>query len=167
MTRWTYLLLATVFLLLGQRSNGQTKTDTTKIQAGKITPRTVCGKYTYQTSHGYTILKIRHTKHFSERGLLYFGWTITAGKWKIQNDTLVLLEKSYRDKPFAKRQKNDTDTSNFIMCNNTLYRINNDKGNKTVGGTYITKRQSRKNYTERKRKIKEQYNRMKKNEEIK
>lgn len=30
MTRWTVFLLTAIFLLLGQRSNGQTKTDTTK-----------------------------------------------------------------------------------------------------------------------------------------
>ncbi|HEX7412632.1 MAG TPA: hypothetical protein VF411_01210 [Bacteroidia bacterium] len=109
------------------------------ISKGKLT-----GKYIGLTMHGYTVLKIKHSNHFKERGLLYWGWIIKYGKWEILNDTILLIKKAYRDKPFDKLKKDRIDTSRFILYNDTLRRLYENKGKKTLGQRYMTNKQWKK-----------------------
>jgi hypothetical protein len=133
-----------LFVAFFQLAFAQVDSVAKEIKAEKITKRAVRGKYVYLTPHGRISLKVRPAKHFRRRGLTYFGWTISRGKWKIQNDTLLLIEKSYREEPFSKRMKVDTDTLRFIMSNGSLLRIETRKGKEEVYGTYITKKAWRK-----------------------
>lgn len=123
------ILLVIIFQLCFAQADSITIAK--EIKADKITKRTVRGKYVYQTSHGRIFLKVRPSKHFRWRGINSFYWTISRGKWKIQNDTLILTEKFYRKEPFTKRVKVDTATSRFIMSNGTLHQLDSKTGQKT------------------------------------
>ena len=96
--------------------------------------------------------------------MLYFGYINGRGKWKIQNDTLILIEK-YREKFYGKLLTGIS--TKLVMQDNTLYKIYSDNGKVSIGSKYITKRQWKRNHRDKKRKTKEQHDRLKKSGAIK
>ncbi len=105
----------------------------------------ICGKYEVNNNEWYwKTLAVHCNGHFTETmsGCVYE--TRTTGRWKVQNDTLILQVNRRRDLRSGHESKVDNKTNKYLIKSDTLFQIYGDETNTILDKEFSLIRRNKK-----------------------